>query len=178
MKVLEAQRRFAQFEHVKNAYRSRDIGLMLDESGEKLRSSIRRLVDARVVERVARDLYWHPTTAVTRFQPIEEIAALLRIGCACYVGMESAASRWGIISQIPVNHLTVVTTGREGLFSTPFGTIEFIHTKADALEIVMNTVDVPGSPLRLATKRYTVVGLKRAHRSLDLIDWEELEDDQ
>ncbi len=66
----------------------------------------------------------------------------------------------------------------EGLFSTPFGTIELIHTKAYALKITLNTVDVPESPLRLATKRYTVVGLKRAHRSLDLVDWEELEDDR
>ena len=31
MNLMEAQRRFAQFEHVKNAYRSRDIGLLLEE---------------------------------------------------------------------------------------------------------------------------------------------------
>ena len=178
MKVLEAQRRFSQIEHVKNAYRSRDIELLLEERGEKLRSTIRRLIDTRILVRVSRDLYWHPTTTATKFQPIEEIAALLRIGSSCYVGMESAASRWGIISQIPVDRLTVVTTGREGAFPTPFGTIEFIHTRADAFEIAENTVDVPNSPLRLATRRYTVVGLKRARRSLDLIDWEELEDEQ
>lgn len=29
-----------------------------------------------------------------------------------------------------------------------------------------------------ATKQYAAVGLKRARRSLDLIDWEELEDDR
>ena len=40
-----------------------------------------------------------------------------------------------------------------------------------------NTVDVPDSPLRLATKRYTVTGLKRARRSLDLIDEKELADE-
>ena len=177
MKLMEAQRRFAQLEHVKNAYRSRDIGLLLEERGEKLRSTIRRLTDVRIIERVARDLYWHHTTASTRYRPVEEIAALLRIGSTCYVGMESAASRWGIISQIPVDRLTVVTSGREGIFPTPFGTIEFIHTAADALEIMTNTVDVPDSPLRLATKRYTVIGLKRARRSLDLIDEKELADE-
>ena len=139
MKLMEAQRRFAQLEHVKNAYRSRDIGLLLEERGEKLRSTIRRLTDVRIIERVARDLYWHRTTASTRYRPVEEIAALLRIGSTCYVGMESAASRWGIISQIPVDRLTVVTSGREGIFPTPFGTIEFIHTAADALEIMTFT---------------------------------------
>ncbi len=178
MKLLEAQQRFSKLEQVKNAYRSRDIGLLLDERGEKLRSSIRRLIDARVIERIARDLYWHPTTAPTRYQPIEEIAALLRFGCICFIGMESAASRWGVISQIPVDRLTVVTSGREGLFCTPFGSIEYIHTKADAFEITANTIEVPDSPLKLATKQYTVAGLKRARRSLDLIIWEELADEQ
>lgn len=174
MRLMEAQRRFARFEQEKNAYRSRDIGLLLNEQGEKLRSTIRRLTDAGIVVRVARDLYWHNTAASTRYQPLEEIAAALRTGCVCYVGMESAAARWGIISQMPVDRLTVVTSGREGLFPTPFGTIEFIHTRADALEILQNTVDVPRCPLRLATKHYTVVGLRRARRSLDLIEKEGL----
>lgn len=71
----------------------------------------------------------------------------------------------------------MVTSGREGVFPTSFGTIEFIHTSADALEIMSNTVVVPDSPLLLATKRYAVTGLKRARRSLDLIDWEKLEDE-
>ena len=71
-----------------------------------------------------------------------------------------------------------MTSGREGLFCTPFGSIEYIHTKADAFEITANTIEVPDSPLKLATKQYTVAGLKRARRSLDLIIWEELADEQ
>ena len=107
---------------------------------------------------------------------IEEVAVALRFGEFNYIGMESAASLWSVISQIPVGRLTVVTTGREGEFNTPFGAIEFIHTAADANEIISNTVDYPGHALRLATKRYAVQGLKRARRSTYLIDWEEVED--
>ena len=47
MKTLEAQRRFSQLENAKNSYRSRDIELLLEERGEKLRSTIRRLATKR-----------------------------------------------------------------------------------------------------------------------------------
>jgi hypothetical protein len=174
VKLLEAQRLFQQFEAQKTVYRTCEIGRLLQEDGEKLRSSIRRLEAAEVVRRVAHGVYWHRPSCVPRYEPIEETAAMLRFGLQCFVGLESAAARWGVISQIPVGRLTVVTTGREGTFQTPFGTIEFVHTKADDLEIIQNTVAVPGSPLRLATKGYTVEGLKRTRRSLDLVDWDEL----
>ncbi|MFC1236434.1 hypothetical protein [Vibrio sp. F74] len=35
----------------------------------------------------------------------------------------------GDISQILMDRLTVVTKGRNGTFSTPYGVIEFTHTK-------------------------------------------------
>ena len=176
MKTLQAQRALDGLASEKRAYRSRDLALLFAEQGEALRSTIRRLLSSGVIERVARDVYWYNTSTPSKYQPVEEIASQLRVGDLCYVGMESAASRWGVISQIPVERLVVVTTGREGEFKTRFGVIEFVHTKADSLEIAENTLSVPDSPLRLATKRYTVRGLTRAHRSLDLIDWDEVED--
>lgn len=176
MDVRHAEQMFRRLEGARHAFHSRDIAILLGEQGEKLRSTIRRLLAADVIERVARDLYWHAPSAPLPYAPAEEIAAALRPSDLCYVGMESAAARWGVISQIPVDRLTVVTTGREGTFPTRFGTIEFIHTKADASEIMSNTVPMEPSPLRIASKRYTVLGLKRARRSLDLIDDEEVND--
>ncbi len=125
---------------------------------------------------VARDLYWFDAASPNSVPAIEEIAAALRVGEFNYIGMESAASLWSVISQIPTGRITVVTTGREGEFDTPFGTIEFVHTGASANEIIANTVDYPGHALRLATKAYAVKGLLRARRSTYLIDWEEVED--
>lgn len=177
MKIVEAERRFRALETQKNVYRSRDIGHLLGENGECLRGTIRRLEAAGTVQRMARDVYWHKPLATPAWDPLEEMAAVLRRGALNYIGFESAASRWGIISQIPVDRLTVATTGREGEFPTPLGTVEFVHTEASVDEILSQTVPLPHSPLRLATKAYAVEGLRRARRSLDLIDWEELLDE-
>ena len=177
MKIIEAERLFRTLEPKKNAYRTYEIGLLLNEQGETLRSSIKRLLKAKIIERVARDVYWHLPTCAIGCQPLDEIAVMIRATEINFIGMDSAASQWGVISQIPVGRLTVMTTGREGEFNTRFGTIEFIHTKAAPTEIYRNTVPLQTSPLRIASKRYAVQGLLRAKRSLDLIDWEELEDE-
>lgn len=177
MKLFEAEKRLSVLGARKRVFRLRELARVLGEDGQKLRSTVRRLVDAGVLLRVARDLYWLEGSFASNVPAIEEVAAALRAGEFNYIGMESAASLWGVVSQIPVGRLVVVTTGREGEFATPFGTIEFVHTAATGNEIVANTVPYPGHGLRLASKRYAVVGLKRARRSLHLIDWEELEDD-
>lgn len=177
MKLFEAEKRLTAFGGRKRAFRLRELGRVLGEEGEKLRSTVRRLLSANALVRIARDLYWLEDAPVSPIPSIEEVATALRPGEFNYIGMESAASLWGVISQIPVGRLVVVTTGREGEFDTPFGTIEYVHTAAGGEEIIANTVDYPGHGLRLASKRYAVEGLKRARRSLHLVDWEELEDD-
>ena len=176
MKLIEAERKLRAFSEQKRVFRSRELGRVLGESGNTLRSSIKRLLDSGIITRLARDVYWFGDFKGRDVPAIEEVAVALRSGEFNYIGMESAASLWSVISQIPVGRLTVVTTGREGEFNTPFGTIEFIHPAADANEIISNTVDYPGHALRLATKRYAVQGLMRARRSTYLIDWEEVED--
>lgn len=177
MKLLEAEKRLRRFSGRKRAFKSRELGRVFNEDGETLRSTIRRLVGSGLMMRVARDLYWIDSPSDKGIPAIEEVAAALRAGEFNYIGMESAASLWSVISQIPVDRLTVVTTGREGEFKTPFGVIEFTHTAVNPSEIMANTVDYPGHGLRLATKEYAVRGLLRARRSMHLIDWEEVEDD-
>ena len=160
MKVIEAEKKLRAFSDRKRVFRSRELGRVLGEGGNTLRSSINRLIDSGVITRLARDVYWVGDLKGRDVPAIEEVAVALRPGGFNYIGMESAASLWNVISQIPVGRITVVTTGREGEFDTPFGTIEY-----------------PGHALRLATKKYAVQGLMRARRSTYLIDWGELEDD-
>lgn len=177
MKLVDAEKILRSFRGEKRVFRSRELGRMFGEEGERLRSTLKRLVAAGMLDNIARDLYWHDDPSPSAIPAIEEIAVALRPGELDYIGLESAASLWNVISQIPVDRLTVVTTGREGVFSTPFGIIEFVHTAKSPRDILENTVDYPGHALRLATKSYAVKGLVRAGRSVDMIDWEELEDD-
>ena len=63
--------------------------------------------------------------------------------------------------------LIVMTTGRKGQYSTPFGGIEFIHTKRKPMSLLNDFVET-GKPLPLAKKLVAYRDLKRAGRSLHL----------
>ena len=151
-----------------------DLGKIFDESGPTLRSTIGRLVQQGSLSRVARNLYLFSFAPEDAYL-LERIAVALRRGDYVFESLESAASKWGIVSQVPVDRITVMTTGRSGEFHTPFGTIEFVHTRASPEDILSNTVDRPGNPLPIASKRYTVDNMRNCRRSMHLIDWEEVE---
>ncbi|HGS5457581.1 TPA: hypothetical protein ACN32Y_004777 [Vibrio parahaemolyticus] len=85
----------------------------------------------QILERVARGIYLY-TLSKDRFSAntLEIIAKTLRRGEYSYVSLESALSEYGVISQIPMDRLTVMTTGRKGEYKTRYGVIEFTHTKS------------------------------------------------
>lgn len=104
---------------------------------------------------------------------IEHVARALRRGEYNYVSLESALSEYGVISQIPLDRLTVMTTGRKGVYHTALGTIEFIHTKRKPTAILEGVVDA-GRPLRLATPHTAWRDLKRVGRNTHLVNADEL----
>ncbi|WP_422135665.1 hypothetical protein [Endozoicomonas sp. ALD040] len=62
-----------------------------------------------------------------------------------------------------------MTTGRKGEYKTPFGTIEFTHTKRPASKII-DCIDSNGRPLRMASKEADWRDLKRVGRNTHLVD--------
>ncbi len=58
MKLIEAERKLRAFSEQKRVFRSRELGRVLGESGNTLRSSIKRLLDSGIITRLARDVYW------------------------------------------------------------------------------------------------------------------------
>lgn len=103
---------------------------------------------------------------------IEQVALSLRKDQQCYISFEDALSRWHVISQIPMM-LILATTGESGLYSTPFGRIEFVHIEHTDQVIIENTVEFKYS-LRLAKKWRAFEDLKYIGRCMDLIDYAEL----
>ena len=83
-------------------------------------------------------------------------------------------SEYGVISQIPLDRLTLMTTGRKGIYQTPYGIIEFTHTKRSVSDILKNTKRITGNPLRIALKKTAWRDLKRVGRNLDLVNLAEL----
>ncbi|ANS87896.1 hypothetical protein VSVS12_04196 [Vibrio scophthalmi] len=134
-----------------------------------MNETLKRLVKNQILERVARGIYLY-TLSKDRFSAstLEFIVKTLRRGEYSYVSLESALSEYGVISQIPVDRLTVMTTGRKGEYKTRYGVIEFTHTKKSVPDIV-DSIRSVGRPLRVATEETAIRDLKRVGRNVHLI---------
>jgi len=159
--------------------RRRDLEKLFPEEGEKaLEKSLQRMVGDGLLQRVAKGLYVNPAASSKSRWVAEEIAKALRPGCLSYVSLESILSEYGAISQIPIDRLTIMTTGRSGVHRTPYGTIEFTHTKRPRAEILEGTQAFKGRPLRIATRSAAVRDLLRVGRNANMIIEEESDAEQ
>ncbi len=155
-------------------FRSRELGTLFGESGDTLRSTIKRLAADGILERVAHDAYLYLLFHPNGCDVLGHIATFLRPGEVTYESLESAASQWGFISQIPLGRISCVTTGAEGLVDTRFGAIEFIHTDDDSNDVKRGILDrMPRNRLPIATEERCLHDLVSRKRSLELIDWDE-----
>ncbi|QWL04425.1 type IV toxin-antitoxin system AbiEi family antitoxin, partial [Shewanella indica] len=142
--------------------------VFFDDTQEAFKQSLSRLIKQGILERPCRGVYLFALSRRDSYA-VEHIACALRRGEYNYVSLESALSEYGVISQIPISYLTVMTTGRKGIFKTPYGTIEFTHTKRDDMDILYNTIKVQQRPLRMATQATALRDLKRVGRNLHML---------
>lgn len=149
--------------------------LFPDDGDAAFKAGVDRLVVRGVLHRISRGVFVFALAERGDPYMLERIAALLRRGAYSYLSLESALSEYGVISQVPLAGITVMTTGRAGMFRTPYGRIEFTHTKRGAADILDRTRDV-GRPLRLATPEAAARDLRRVGRNVHLIDPEVLEE--
>lgn len=144
-----------------------------DDSPRAFKAGLQRLVADEILQRPVRGVYIFALSGIKSSDTLEHIAKALRRGEYNYVSLESALSEYGVISQIPVDRLTVMTTGRKGEYPTPFGVIEFTHTKRSPAEILPSVREVQ-RPLKLATPAAAWRDLKRVGRNTHLVDEKEL----
>jgi len=84
---------------------------------------------AGILKRVCRGIYLYPKVDYPRGRLLFHTAALLRAGDFNYISLETALSDAGIISQIPINSITLMSSGRSSVIHCgDFGRIEFVHT--------------------------------------------------
>lgn len=150
--------------------------LFLDDSPKTLSITLNRHSRDGLIQRACRGVYINSeANSVDRFT-LERIAIILRSGYYNYVSLESALSEYGAISQIPIDRLTIMTTGRSNTYQTPYGTIEFTHTDRAVEDILQNTLKTPERPLRIAKKQAAWRDLKRVGRNTHLVNTSEVED--
>ncbi len=135
-----------------------------------------RLVKDQILVRACRGIYINTQAASFNRYTIEYIAKALRRGEYNYVSLESMLVEYGAISQILIDRLTVMTTGRKGIYKTPYGVIEFTHTKRSTIDIVNGIKTIPGRPLRVASKQMAWRDLKRVGRNTEMVNKETLDD--
>ncbi|AYA41985.1 hypothetical protein HZS38_16770 [Xenorhabdus nematophila] len=158
----------------KNIFLLQDLEIIFaDEAPRTLKKSIDRLIKAGLLVRITKGIYANALASLGPY-PLESITINIRRGEYSYISLESALSQYGIISQIPIDRLTIMSTGRSGEFETPWGVIEITHTNKKPSEILKGTLESRG-PMRIARKEIALRDLRRVGRNTHLIQREELE---
>jgi predicted transcriptional regulator of viral defense system len=141
------------------------------DTPKALTESLNRLVHDGWIIRACRGVYVNPHAHFSLDGYIvEQIAKALRRGEYNYVSLESMLSEYGVISQIPIDRLTVMTTGRKGIFNTHYGVIEFTHTKKRISDILSQINKIKGRPLRVATRELAWQDLKHVGRNIKMVN--------
>jgi len=141
------------------------------------RAVIMRAEREGILRRVCRGLYRYPATGSSDGLLLYHAAARLRAGAFNYISLESALSDAGVISQIPMNHVTLMSSGRTATLSCGgFGSIECVHTKKRPAELANQLVYDARCHLWRASVALALRDMTAAHRNLDLVQQEVIGD--
>ncbi len=143
--------------------------LFYKDNPKALTEGLNRLINDGVIIRACRSVYVNVHAYSFDGYVIEQIAKTLRRGEYNYVSLESMLSEYGLISQIPIDRLTVMTTGRKGIFKTQYGVIEFTHTKKSVFDLLSHVIRVKGRPLRIACRELALRDLKNVGRNVKMV---------
>lgn len=141
------------------------------------RAVVMRAEREGLLTRVCRGLYRYPAADGGDGLILYHAAARLRAGTFNYISLESALSDAGVISQIPMNHVTLMSSGRTATIACgQFGSIEFVHTKKRPNELADQLVYDARCHLWRASVALALRDMTAARRTLDLVDWEAVGD--
>lgn len=136
------------------------------------RALISRAEKDGLLRRVCRGLYLYPRANYSGGLILYHAAARLRADSFNYISLESALSEAGVISQIPMNRGTLMSSGRSTMISCgDFGVIEFVHTKKRPAVLAGQLTYDARCHLWRASVSLAIRDMKSAGRSLDLVDW-------
>jgi len=114
-----------------------DLRVLLPEhDAGAFKSVVTRLERRGGLTRVCRGIYVMPDCDLRGSELLGHVAARLRAAHFNYLSLETVLSDAGVISQIPVNRIMLMSSGRSNVISCgAYGTIEFVHTRKKAEEL-------------------------------------------
>jgi len=137
---------------------------------EHLPVLLSRAVKAGLLKRVCRDIYLYPKAGYPPGDLLFHTAARLRADEFNYISLETALSDAGLISQIPMNWITLMSSGRSHTIDCgEFGHIEFIHTEQRPEEMVGELVYDGARHLWRASEKQALRDMRVTRRSMDLV---------
>lgn len=143
-----------------------------DMTRSAFRTLLSRTVRAGYLVRVCRGIYLHKKNIPTSGLFLFHIASLIRANMFNYISLETVLSDAGIISQVPMNWISVMSSGCSNIISCgEFGTIEFVHTDQKPEDLVEQLSYDSNYKLWRASVPQALRDMKVTHRNCDLIDW-------
>lgn len=153
-------------------YSASDLAYMM---GEPCNQAFIKFLSDRVktghLERVVRGLYQSAITPPEPTTAIYKIIKKMRNNVLNYISLESQLSYTGEISQLVMDRVTVVTKGRKGTFPTPYGIIEFTHTKKPVVKIMPHLYYDDEIKMYRANKEQALEDLRNCQRNLHMLDY-------
>lgn len=141
-------------------------------SDSAFKTLMSRAVSSKLLTRLCRGIYLYKPALPKDGLLLYHVAALLRADNFNYISLETVLSDVGVISQIPLNWISIMSSGRSNVISCgEFGTIEYIHTRQEP-ELLMHQLTYDHScGLWRANVHLAIRDMKATHRNCDLINW-------
>ncbi|MES2615203.1 MAG: type IV toxin-antitoxin system AbiEi family antitoxin domain-containing protein [Bdellovibrionota bacterium] len=155
-------------------FTAQDMRSLFPSLSEKaFKTLLSRAAHAGDLVRVCRGIYVYRRAIPRNGLLLFNVAALLRANDFNYVSLETILSDVGIISQIPMHSISIMSSGRSSIISCgEFGTIEFIHTKQRPTDVMKSLEYDVDCKLWRANVALALRDMKATHRNCDLIDWD------
>jgi predicted transcriptional regulator of viral defense system len=144
--------------------------LLPDLHPSTFKSLLSRLTSRGELVRICRGVYRPAWIEPPHGRILYHTAARLRSGCLVYLSLESVLSEAGVLSQIPLQRITLMTSGRGGTIDCgDLGIIECTHTRQRPEQVMTHLHYDVERRLWCADVEQALRDLRRTGRNLDLI---------
>ena len=165
--LAQALRHLANREHC--VFSASDLAAAVPDCGD-LAGLLSRAAKAGLLKRVCRGIYLYPVSEYPTGHLLFHAAARLRAGEFNYISLETVLSEAGVISQVPMNWISIMTSGRSHVVDCGgYGHIEFVHTAQRPDDVSRELTYDPERRLWRASPRQALRDMKATRRSLDLV---------
>jgi len=132
-----------------------------------------RAAKAGLLRRVCKGIYYYPVAEYPEGNLLFHAAARLRADAFNYLSLETVLSDAGVISQVPMNWISLMSSGRSHVVDCgDYGHIEFVHTAQRPDDVAGELVYDADRHLWRASVRQALRDMKATRRSLELVDEE------